>query len=93
MVRSLKWLQTASLGDIVRVVPESYLLGNRVLYLEAFNRVHESISPDGIFPEDGAKTTLKVLARFDPTIKADKIDLGLTYSNVFATKAKEHSQT
>jgi NitT/TauT family transport system substrate-binding protein len=93
MVRSLKWLQTASLGDIVRVVPESYLLGNRVRYLETFNKVHESISPDGLFPEDGAQTTLKVLARFDPTIRADRIDLGLTYSNVFATKARERSPT
>ncbi len=92
MVRSLKWLQTASLGDLVRVVPESYLLGNRVLYLEAFNKVHESISPDGIFPEDGVQTTLKVLARFESAIGAARVDLGLTYSNVFATKARERSQ-
>jgi NitT/TauT family transport system substrate-binding protein len=92
MVRSLKWLQTASPGDLVRVVPESYLLGNRVLYLEAFNKVHESISHDGIFPEDGAQTTLKVLARFDPAIGAARIDLGMTYSNVFVTKARERLQ-
>ncbi len=89
MVRSLKWLQTASPGDIVRTVPESYLLGDRVLYLDAFNKLHESISPDGAFPEDGVQTSLKVLARFEPEVLAAKIDVAATYSNLFVNKARD----
>ncbi len=92
MGRSLKWLQTASPGDLVRTVPESYLLGDRVLYLEAFNRMHEAVSSDGLFPDDGVQTTLKVLARFEPDIRSARIDLAATYSNAFAIKARERLQ-
>ena len=89
IVHGLKWLQTAGPGDIIKTVPESYLLGDRALYLASFNKVRESISLDGIIPEDGARTALRALASFDPGVKADKIDLGKTYTNDFARRAKE----
>jgi NitT/TauT family transport system substrate-binding protein len=89
MAHSLKWLQTAGPGDIIKTVPESYLLGDRALYLAAFNKVREAISPDGIIPDEGPRTAAKVLASFDPAIKVDKIELSKTYTNTFAQKAKE----
>ncbi len=89
MVHALKWLQTAGPGDIIKTVPESYLLGDRALYLASFNKVRESISLDGIIPDEGARTALKALSSFDPSIKADKIDLAKTYTNEFSRRAKE----
>jgi len=89
IVHGLKWLQTAGPGDIIKTVPESYLLGDRALYLASFNKVRESISLDGIIPDDGARTALKALASFDSNIKADRIDLAKTYTNVFARRAKD----
>ncbi len=89
MVHALKWLQTAGPSDIIKTVPESYLLGDRGLYLASFNKVREAISLDGLIPEQGPKTALAALASFEPTIKADKIDLGKTFSNDFARRAKE----
>lgn len=89
IVHGLKWLQTAGPGDIIKTVPESYLLGDRALYLASFNKVRESISPDGIIPDDGARTALKALASFDASIKPDKIDIAKTYTNEFAKRAKE----
>lgn len=89
IVQSLKWLQAAGPSDIVKTVPEGYLLGDRALYLAAFDKVREAISPDGLISDEGARTALRTLASFDPAIKADKIDLAATYSNTFARKAKE----
>ena len=89
MVRGLKWLQTAGPGDIIKTVPENYLLGDRGLYIAAFNKVRESISLDGILADDAPRTALKVLARFDAGIVANKIDLSKTYTNEFAQRAKE----
>jgi len=90
IVHALKWLQTAGPGDIIKTVPESYLLGDRALYLAAFNKVREAISPDGMFPDEGSKTALRALASFEPGLKADRIDLARTYTNEFARKAKLH---
>jgi NitT/TauT family transport system substrate-binding protein len=89
MVRCLKWLQTAGPSDIVKTVPEAYLLGDRALYLAAFDKVREAISPDGIISDEGPRTALRTLASFDATIKTDKVDLAATYTNSFARKAKD----
>ena len=92
IVRGLKWLQTSGPGDIIETVPESYLLGDRALYLASFNKIRESISLDGMIPEDGPRTALKALASFDPAIKPEKIDLAKTYTNEFSRRAKERFQ-
>ena len=90
IVHSLKWLQTAGPSDIIKVVPEAYfLLRDRAVYLAAFNKVREAISPDGLIPEEGPQTAARALARFDPAVKLGNIDLAKTYTNVFAIKAKE----
>lgn len=89
IVHGLKWLQTAGPSDIIKTVPDAYLLGDRALYLASFDKVRESFSLDGVMPDEGPRTALKALASFDTTIKADKIELPKTYSNEFARRAKE----
>ncbi len=89
IVHGLKWLQTAGPSDIIKTVPESYLLGDRALYLASFDKVREAICLDGVITEEGVRTALKALASFDPAIKPEKIELGKTYTNEFARRAKE----
>lgn len=88
IVHSLKWLQTAGPRDILQVVPCSYWLGGRALYLAAFNKARESMSLDGVFSDDGPRTALKILHRLDTSIETDHIDLATTYTNYFAYQAK-----
>lgn len=88
VVRALKWLQTAGPSDLIKAVPESHMMGDRGLYLAAFGKLRESIAPDGVIPEDGAKTALRAVERANPSIRAAKIDLAQCYTNEFARKAK-----
>ncbi len=87
IVRADKWIARASATDVARVVPESFLMGDRALYLFAFDKVKEAISPDGVISDAGAKATLKSLAAFDPGMKPDEIELAKTYTNEFVKKA------
>lgn len=87
MVKALRWLQQAGPSDIIKTVPEAYLLGDRALYLASYNNVKDAVSPDGIIPDAGAKTTLKAMASFNPKVKPDQIDLSRTYTNEFTRKA------
>jgi NitT/TauT family transport system substrate-binding protein len=87
IVRADKWIHSASPQDILGTVPESYLLGDKALYLFSFNKVKEAISPDGYISEAGTRTALKVMPSFNPEIKASEIKLDLTYTNEFVKKA------
>lgn len=87
MVRALKWIQKAGPSDIIKAVPESYLLGDRALYIAAFLKVREAISPDGTFPDAGPAIALKTLQAFEPDLASKKIDLSKTYTNDFVKKA------
>jgi NitT/TauT family transport system substrate-binding protein len=87
MVRALVWLQEASPQQVLATVPEDYLLGNKAMYLFAFNNVKTAYSKDGLMSDAGARTTLKALASFNPKIDPSKINLAETYTNEFAKKA------
>jgi len=89
IVRADKWIAAASATDVAKVVPESYLLGDRALYLFSFDKVKEAISPDGMISDAGAKATLEALRKFDPGVAATQIDLARTYTNAFASKANQ----
>lgn len=89
MVRALKWLQTAGVSDLMKIVPESYFAGDRALYLAAFARMREAIALDGMIPPAGMRNTLEAIRSAEPALRAEKIDLERCYTNVFAQKAKQ----
>ena len=89
IVRADKWIAKASATDVAKVVPESYLMGDRALYLFSYDKVKEAISPDGMISDAGAKATLKSLAEFDNTIHPAEIRLAQTYTNDLARKANQ----
>jgi NitT/TauT family transport system substrate-binding protein len=88
LVRSLKWLQTAGPRDLIKTVPEVYMLGDRALYLAAFNKMREVISPDGLMPDDGPLTALKAFVELHPAVKPSALNVSKAFTNQFATLAK-----
>jgi NitT/TauT family transport system substrate-binding protein len=87
MVRALKWIQGAGAADIIKAVPESYLLGDRAVYIDAFLAAKGALSPNGMIPENGPQTAFKALASVDDKIAAAKLDLMAIYTNDFVKKA------
>ena len=73
MVHALKWLQTAGPSDIIKAVPESYMLGDRGLYLAAFNKVRDALAVDGLMPEAGPSTALRSLALVDELVRSGQL--------------------
>ena len=87
IVRADKWIQKAGASEIVKAVPENYLLGDRAVYIDAFLASQKALSPDGLFPEAGAETARRALASIDPEVANAKIDLAAIWTNEFAKKA------
>jgi NitT/TauT family transport system substrate-binding protein len=86
-VRGLKWIAAHSAEDIVKLMPQEYLLGDRPTYLRAIAASRGMYAPDGRFSREGADTTLKVLQAFDANVKGATIDIGKTYTDSFVEKA------
>ena len=87
MVRANRWIQAAGPSEVIKTVPESYLLGDRAVYIDAFLASKGALSPDGMIPEGGAATALRALQSVDETLKDVKFDLPATYTNDFVKKA------
>ena len=87
MVRANKWIQAAGPGDVIKTVPESYLLGDRAVYIDAFLAAKGALSPDGMIPEAGPETAFRALASIDPELAKAKLDLKAVYTNDFVRKA------
>jgi NitT/TauT family transport system substrate-binding protein len=89
IVRADKWIQAAGPADIIKAVPESYLLGDRAVYIDAFLASKGALSPDGSIPEAGAATALRALQSIDESLKGMKFDLGAAWTNDFVKRANQ----
>jgi sulfonate transport system substrate-binding protein len=87
IVRADKWIQAAGPADIIKAVPEQYLLGDRAVYIDAFLAAKGALSPDGMIPDKGPDTAYRALASIDPHIADAKVDLAAVYTNDFVKKA------
>jgi NitT/TauT family transport system substrate-binding protein len=87
IVRADKWIQAAGPGEIIKAVPEAFLLGDRAVYIDAFLAAKGALSPDGMIPEKGPETAFRALASIDAEIAGAKLDLTAVYTNDFARKA------
>ncbi|CAN5471990.1 ABC transporter substrate-binding protein [soil metagenome] len=89
IVRADRWIQAAGPSDVVKAVPESYLLGDRAVYIDAFMAAKGALSPDGMIPDQGAATALRALTSVDDTLKSWKFDLPAVYTNEYVKRANQ----
>ena len=88
MVRALKWLEHATPEDVAAAVPEEYLLGDRELYLSAFQRLKATYSTDGRIPAKGVDNSYRVLLSHNHAVRrAPVIWLKDTFTNKFVENA------
>lgn len=89
IVRADKWIQGAGPAEIIKAVPESFLLGDRAVYIDAFLASKGALSPDGLIPEAGAATAVRALQSADPSLKDVKFDLAAAWTNELAKRANQ----
>jgi NitT/TauT family transport system substrate-binding protein len=87
IVRAERWIEKATVEQLAEAVPPEYLLGDRGLYMRAFQNSRGCLSTTGLLPKDGMAKVLEVLSAFDPTIKGANINIDDTYDNGFVERA------
>lgn len=89
-VKTMRWIHGHSAAQITAKMPSAYYKGSgKAAYVSALDAEKGIFTPDGVMPQGGPETVLKVLSAFDPAIKGKKIDLSQTYTTTYATKANK----
>ena len=88
VVHALKWLQTAGLTDILKTVPLSHWLGDRAIYLGAFEKLRESYAVDGVLQPLEVWNAWRAHTRLPGVISQGRVLPDKTFTNVFAQKSK-----
>ena len=88
LVKTLRFINTHSAGEIADQMPKEYLVGDRDGYVKALDAEKGMFTADGIMPAGGPETVLAVLSGFSKNVKGKTIDLAKTYTTEFVKNAK-----
>jgi len=86
-VKTLKWMQTHTAAEIADKMPADYYAGNKALYVTALQNQMAIFSPDGSMPSGAPQSVLNVEQQSNLISQGQQIDLSLTYTNEFTSKA------
>jgi len=86
-VKTLKWIQTHTATQIADKMPADYYAGNKALYVTALQNQMAIYSPDGLMPTDAPQSVLNIEYQSNLVPQGKQINLSLTYTNEFASKA------
>jgi NitT/TauT family transport system substrate-binding protein len=86
VVRALRWLQTAGLTDILKTVPASHWLGDRAVYLGAFQGLRESYAVDGLVRGEQVAHAWRLHAQLKGPSVRHAMATERTFTNAFVQK-------
>jgi NitT/TauT family transport system substrate-binding protein len=89
MVRALRFIQHASIDEIVATVPPEYY-SDKALYKKALEENIPTFHHDGFISKEAGEHVAHDLLTFDPTMQGKKIDLAKTVNMTFQQKAAQN---
>ena len=87
VVRTLEWIKTATVPQIIAALPPEIYSANAELYRLSLERNITGYSPNGLLSEEAASNVAKAISRFDTSLDMTKVDLAKTYDNSFVERA------
>jgi NitT/TauT family transport system substrate-binding protein len=93
MVKALRWLQHASVGEIADALPLEYYAGDKNIYKRSLQANVGMLSRDGVVTQALGEATLRMIAWANEDVRKGKIDIGKTYDASFAIKASKNIQS
>ena len=94
VVLALRWLRTAGPIDLLKTMPSPYWIGDRTVYLGAFERLRESFSTDGQIDQEAALASW----RLHQSMAGSGRDTGIgllarAFTNEFAARSRQRWST
>jgi NitT/TauT family transport system substrate-binding protein len=87
-VKTLHYIETHSAAEIAEMMPTEYYGADKKLYIEALDTGKRMFTADGVMPENGPETVLRVLKDFDKSVQGKPINLNNTFTTEFVNAAR-----
>jgi NitT/TauT family transport system substrate-binding protein len=87
-VKTLRYIESHSAAEIAELMPAEYYDSDKKAYIEALEMGKRMFATDGLMPENGPPTVLRVLKDFDKVVQGKPINLDNTFTNEFAHAAR-----
>jgi len=88
VVRALNWLKTAGPSDILKTIPSAMWMGDRAMYLGAFEKVRESYCLDGTFQKNALENAWRARANRVTDVRVNRATLGQSFTNEWIRPVK-----
>jgi NitT/TauT family transport system substrate-binding protein len=91
-VKTLDWMSSHSPAEIADKMPADYAGTDKSLYVSAVKSTLPMFTSDGVMPDGGPETVLRVLSSFNPNVKGKEgqVDLAKTYTTQFVQAAAKN---
>ena len=87
MVLALRWLQQASLLDIMKLLPDAAMGDDRQAFVGSLERMRESFSTDGLMPSGAPGHVFDAMRAADPSWRDQVIDPSRSYTNALVQRS------
>lgn len=88
-VKALQYIKTHSAEEIADKMPKTFYGQDRQLYIKAIEDSKQMFTADGLMPEKGPATVLKVLSGSDKSLQGKSINLANTYTTRFVSASSQ----
>lgn len=88
-VKTLRYIDTHEAREIAEKMPPEYYGEEKLLYIEALKAGKSMFTADGMMPENGPPTVLRILREFDKAVQGKPINLANTYTSEFVKAARQ----
>lgn len=88
-VKTLRYIDTHDAREIAEIMPKEYYGTDKRLYVEALVTGKDMFTADGLMPENGPPTVLRILREFDKAVQGKPINLNNTFTTDFVKAAHQ----
>ncbi len=87
IVHAMQWLKTASIGDIMAILPKEYYRADEAVYRVSLQQNLAAFTWDGLITPEAARNVLASISVLEPALRSAKINPDVTYDNALVERA------
>jgi NitT/TauT family transport system substrate-binding protein len=87
VVHAMQWLKTATIDDIIAILPKEFYRADEKVYRESLKANLDEFTWDGLITPEAARNVLTSISVLEPALRSAKIDPAATYDNALVQTA------